>query len=194
VKYSAKRKVLQRCNNLGQKNAWMTWELMEVWLGCVWEYWAGVLSRVWSMLAMDTFCGHLSVRIKNRLRHKNTNLVIIPSGMRSQLEPLDVLVNKPFKYLVCKHCDAWLNKDNHILTTSDKIKKASASIIAEWISKAWKEVPDNIIPESFLKCYLSNMDDGMQNNMLWDDGEQSGEGSSSSEMQLKDHWTNFLIK
>jgi hypothetical protein len=51
----------------------------------------------------------------------------------------------------------------------------------EWISKAWKEVPVNIIPKSCLKCCLSNMEDGTQDEMLWDDNEQSGEGASSSE-------------
>jgi hypothetical protein len=47
----------------------------------------------------------------------------------------------------------------------------------EWTSKAWKKVPVNIIPKSFLKCCLSNAQDGMQD----DDSEQSGEGASSSE-------------
>jgi hypothetical protein len=32
-----------------------------------------------------------------------------------------------------------------------------------------------------LKCCLSNAEDGMQHDILWDDGEQSGEGTSSSE-------------
>jgi hypothetical protein len=114
--------------------------------------------------------------------------------MTSQSQPFDVSINKPFKHLVHKPCVAWLNKDNHILTAIGKIKRASVSITVEWISKAWKEVPDSIIPESFLKCYLSNVEDGTQNDKLWDDSEQSGEGSSSSEMQLKDHWMNFLIK
>jgi hypothetical protein len=70
-----------------------------------------------------------------------------------------VSFNKPFKHLVCKRYDAWLNKDNHIFTPRGKIKRASASIIVEWILKAWKEVPVNIIPKSFLMCCLSNAED-----------------------------------
>jgi hypothetical protein len=66
------------------------------------------------MLAMDAFHGHLSDRMRNRLRNKNTDLVIIPNGMITQLQPLDVSINKPLKHLVGKQCDAWLNKDNHI--------------------------------------------------------------------------------
>jgi hypothetical protein len=59
--------------------------------------------------------------------------------MTSQLQPLDVSINNPFKHLVRKHCEVWLNKENHVLTSSGKIKKASASIIVEWISKVWKK-------------------------------------------------------
>jgi hypothetical protein len=90
------------------------------------------------MLAMNVFRGHLSDRIINRLRNKNTDLVIIPDGMTSQLQPLNVTINKPFKHLVHKHCDPWLNKGNHILTLSEKIERSSASVMVEWISKSQK--------------------------------------------------------
>jgi uncharacterized protein YbgA (DUF1722 family) len=65
---------------------------------------------------MEAFCGYLSERIRNRLRNKNASLVIIPNGMISQLQPLDVSIKKPFKHHVCKHCDAWLNKQSYIDT------------------------------------------------------------------------------
>jgi hypothetical protein len=97
--------------------------------------------------------------------------------MASQLQPLDVSINKPFKHLVSKHCDAWLNKDNHILTLN---KSASVSIIVEWISKAWKKVALNIIPKPFLKCCLSKAEGETQDDILLDDSEQSGKGPSSS--------------
>jgi hypothetical protein len=73
--------------------------------------------------------------------------------MTSQLQPLDVSINKSFKHLTCKHYDTWLNKVNHILTPGVKIKRASVSII-QWISEAWKEVSVIIIPKSFLKRFV----------------------------------------
>jgi hypothetical protein len=51
----------------------------------------------------------------------------------------------------------------------------------EWISKAWKEVPVNIIPKSYIKFCLSNAEDGMEDDILRDDRKQSGKGASSSE-------------
>jgi hypothetical protein len=98
-------------------------ELLEDWLGCVWERRPGALSKPRSVLTMDTYRGHLSGRIRNRLRNKNTDLAIIPSGITSQLQPLDVSFNKSFKHLVRKHYVAWLNKHNHTLTPSGKIER-----------------------------------------------------------------------
>jgi hypothetical protein len=62
-----------------------------------------------------------------------------PSGMTSKLQPLDVSINTPFKHLVHKHYDAWLNKDDHIFTPSAKIKRTSVSIIVKWIPHSWKK-------------------------------------------------------
>jgi hypothetical protein len=64
-----------------KNNAWMTSKLMEEWLECVLECQPGALSKPRSILAMDAFHGHLSKMIRNRLRNKSTDLVIIPSGI-----------------------------------------------------------------------------------------------------------------
>jgi hypothetical protein len=69
--------------------------------------------------------------------------------MTSLLQLLDVSVNKVFKYLVCKRYVAWMNKDNHILTLNGQNKKSISVNNSGVISKAWKEVPVNIIPVVF---------------------------------------------
>lgn len=56
----------------------------------------------------------------------------------SQLQPLGVCVNKPFKYYIREKYENWLHLDNHALTTSKKVKKASASTIVKWVSAARK--------------------------------------------------------
>jgi hypothetical protein len=110
--------------------------------------------------------------------------------MTSQLQPPDVSINIPYKHLLCKHYDAWRHKDNHILTTSGTIKRASALIIVKWTAKAWKEVPVNITSKSFLKCCLSNEED----YILWDGSEQNGEAASPSEKESATEQTSRLNK
>jgi hypothetical protein len=41
-------------------------------------------------------------------------------------------------------------------------------------------VPVNITPKSFLKCCLCDAEDEMQDDIIWDDSEQSGNNASSS--------------
>jgi hypothetical protein len=44
----------------------------------------------------------------------------------------------------------------------------------KWIN-AWKEVLDQIIKISFLKFFLSNSEDGTQDNIVWDNSISSDE-------------------
>jgi hypothetical protein len=67
------------------------------------------------------------------------------------------------------------------------------------ISQVSKEVSVSIIPKSYLKCCLSNAEDGTQDDIPWEDGEhgeQTGEGASSSEneSETEGHSRILLIK
>lgn len=173
-----------------QPNAWMTSDLMDDWLRSVWERRPGALFKRNAMLVMDAFRGHLTDTVKNRLKRENCDLVVIPGGMTSQLQPLDVAVNKPFKDRVRKYYSEWLCSEDHALTASGKIKKASAANIVEWISKAWKEVPETVVKKSFLKCCLTNNEDGSQDDALWEDNDAAESSSSDSNTDTTDDDAN----
>lgn len=134
-----------------------------------------------NMFAIDTFHDHLPSRIRCRRRNDNTNSFIIPSGITSQLEPLDVSVNKRFKHLVCKHCGTWLNKVSNILTSSGKITRAS--LVVKWIHKAWKEVWVSVIPKSFLSAVC----------LMWTMTFFGTTVLQEMKAWLPDHWTDFPI-
>ena len=76
---------------------WMMHELMLDWLENVWGQRPGALLNLPSMLCLDAFWGHLNDEIKNKIHRLKSELVAIPTGMMSVLQPLDVSVNKPFK-------------------------------------------------------------------------------------------------
>lgn len=71
-------------------------QLVQDWLRTVWSK-VGGLSRRKSMLVWDSFRAHLSKPVRSTLRSINTECVVIPGGMTSMLQPLDVSINKPFK-------------------------------------------------------------------------------------------------
>jgi hypothetical protein len=100
--------------------------------------------------------------------------------MRSQLQPPNVSINKPFKHLIHRHHDDWLNKDNHILTPSGKIKSISTDnsgvdikILERSASQYYSKIVFKVV---FVSCGRWNA-----NDILWDESEQSGVDASSSE-------------
>jgi hypothetical protein len=88
--------------------------------------------------------------------------------MTSQLQPLDVSVNKTCKNYLGKEYEAWLLSENLPLTPSGKIKRASASKLAERVSVAWKKIAGKTVEQQFKKCCITNSLDGTENYILWD--------------------------
>lgn len=66
------------------------------------------------------------------------------------------------------------------LTPSGKMERSS-SVIVEWISKAWKKFQSVLFQNHFQSACLSDAENGTEGGVLWDVGEQSGGGASSSE-------------
>ena len=80
-----------------QEKGWMTEGLMLEWLKIVWGRRPRAYLNQPSMLVLDAFKGHLTDSVENQLCKMNTELVIIPGGITSVLQPMDVSINKPFK-------------------------------------------------------------------------------------------------
>jgi len=63
----------------------------------VWSQRTPLLNNPRSLLVLDSFRGHLTDPVKDRFKEKNTNMAVIPGGLASKLQPLDVYINKSFK-------------------------------------------------------------------------------------------------
>jgi hypothetical protein len=81
------------------------------------------------MLVLDSFKKHLTQQVKEEMRKANTDLIMIPGGMTSQLQVLDVVVNKPFKDHLRQLNTDWLLDGNHALTPGGKLKKPSVTML-----------------------------------------------------------------
>ena len=53
---------------------------------------------------VDSFTAHKTEAVKQRFYEKRTDLAVIPGGLTSRLQPLDVSLNKPFKAKVINSC------------------------------------------------------------------------------------------
>lgn len=162
-----------------QAQGWMTSELMVDWLKTVWLRRPGALFHLPSMLVLDSFRGHITEEVKDQCRKHDSDLVVIPGGLTSLLQPLDVSINKPFKANLRAEYEAWIRDGARERTPAGKIRKASPATIAQWVSDAWKAIRPEIVEKSFKKCSISNALDGTEDDILWEDNLAGNSDSDS---------------
>jgi len=118
---------------------------------------------------MDSFEGHKTDTIKNIALNENTDLAIIPGGLTSIVQPLDVCLNKPFKDRLREKWNIWMSSGQFSYTKGGNLKKPEHGIICKWILEAWAEIPKEMIVKSFKKCGISNAMDGSEDDLFGQD-------------------------
>ena len=98
-----------------QAKGWMDKSLVKDWLNSIWIKVGGLL-RKRNLLVWDSFRAHLSDNVKRVLKSSRTDVAVIPGGMTSLLQPLDVGVNKPFKDNLRQYWNEWMLAGNHTFT------------------------------------------------------------------------------
>ena len=153
---------------------WMDEVLVKNWLETVWKKVGGMRKRK-SMLVWESYRGgHLSESVKRKMRELQTVPAIIPGGMTSMVQPLDVCVNKPFKDRVRKRWQEWMMDGEHTFTSGGRMRKVGLVEICEWIKKSWDDIPADLIRHSFKRCCITNAFDGIEDDMFWEDNPFEG--------------------
>jgi len=101
----------------------MSTQQMMDWITSIWNRWQGGVCKENSLLVLYAFKGHVADEVKATLQKGNCETVIIPGGMTSQLQTLDIFINKPFKARVRDQYEDWLSLGNLLLTPTGKIKR-----------------------------------------------------------------------
>ena len=105
-----------------QEKGWMDGDIMKVWIERVWRSRIGGLGRRRSLLVLDSFEAHKTEQVKRSFKSENTDLAVIPGGLTSVLQPLDVCLNKPFKDTVRQKWMTWLAEGIQELTAGGRQK------------------------------------------------------------------------
>lgn len=98
----------------------MSAELMVDWIKTVWGRRPGGLLYP-AMLVLDSFRGHLVEAVREKLKEFRMDIAVIPGGLTSVLQPLDMSLNKPFKDNVRRLYTNWMAAGQHQLTPGGKI-------------------------------------------------------------------------
>nr|XP_006817663.1 PREDICTED: pogo transposable element with KRAB domain-like [Saccoglossus kowalevskii] len=117
----------------------------------------------------DSCTVHLTDNVKAALRERNIDVAVIPGGLTSILQPLDIGINKPIKETMHDLWDLWMKEGEAEFTPTGKRKCPSREMVVQWVSKPWEKLSETTIQRSFLKPGISNNLDGMEDDLLFDD-------------------------
>lgn len=109
--------------------------------------------------------------VKAKLRQKNTDVAVIPGGLTSVVQPLDVCLNKPFKDKLRQKWTDWMIEGEKTYTKGGIMRAAALETVSHWVVESWNEVSDAVVERSFKKCAISNALDGIEDDMIWDDND-----------------------
>ena len=159
-----------------QEKGWMNQDGMKLWWKKIWMRRSGALLRKPALLVFDQFRTHLTEETKKLAADSKTQVVVIPGGFISQLPPLDVSINKPFKNSMREEWTKWMQDAKSNLTPTGKVRKPILGEVCSWVIKAWNGVKPEVIIKFFKKCGISNAMDGTEDDAIFDLSDSSDDG------------------
>ena len=111
----------------------------------MWSRHPGGLLEKPALLVLDQFRAHTTEATKKGFKEEKTHLAIIPGWLTSQLQPLDVSINKPFKVVMREERNKWMAAGNHDLTPTGRMQRPTTTQVREWVKTSWQSVKDETV-------------------------------------------------
>ncbi|CAB4413248.1 unnamed protein product [Rhizophagus irregularis] len=124
-------------------------------------------SRLPAMMVYDSFRGHLEESVKQKFKDNHVELAVIPGGLTSICQLLDVAINKPFKDNLRKEWYYWMNNGGAGYTAAGNLRRAKISEVCRWVKRSWENVSEEIIIRTFKKCGISNALDETEDDEIY---------------------------
>ena len=142
------------------------------------------------LLVWDSCATHLTGKVRAELDKRNIDVAVIPGGLTSLVQPLDVAVNKPMKDNMKKLWSTWMESGKGDYNNQGKRKPPTKEQVTTWVGEAWDDIDPEIITNGFLRCGISNKLDGTQDHFLYEglvkfSEEEQGDSEDDDEV-LKD--------
>ena len=67
----------------------------------------------------------------------------------------------------------WMAAEEYTLTAVRNMRAPPLPTQAQWVKESWDDVKVPTIVKSFKKCCISNAMDGTEDDMLWEDAEET---------------------
>ena len=157
IKVVKENKVFVVC----QQDPWFDDKTFIKWLHYVWFRTYSFRNIKNSILYFDRHVSHLTDDIKKMFSQNSCFYRLIPPGLTSYCQPLDLCANKPFK-------NAIQNKYREFCVRVRNMKKPTPEDLIDWVSEVWWSniIPINSIKLSFKVGGINLKLDGSEDSMF----------------------------
>ncbi len=133
------------------ENGWITEKLMGDWIKKIWNRTILNPSQL-KMLILDKCSSHVRESVVKSITENGNYIDFVPAGCTSLVQPLDLVVNKPFKDHLRVLYEDWLENEGikeKNRTKQGYLKAPSDIKIMQWIREAWDKIDETLIIKSF---------------------------------------------
>nr|XP_050043450.1 uncharacterized protein LOC126540656 [Dermacentor andersoni] len=160
----------------------MTSEKMQEWLSRIW---GPNVDDVRHLLVLDQAPIHKTQAAKNAFEERDTNVLYVPAGCISILQPADIYWNKPFKSTLRRLWEEYMREEERM--PKGNLKKPSRQHALDFVAEAWAAVPEGTVARSFDRCGITNALDGSE------DGDLHG-GLADVGVVAPKHWRGLQVE
>ena len=148
-----------------QAKGWMDTELMHGWFRAIILPYT---KKRRTLLVIDSFSAYTTEEFLEEAKANMVDVVIIPGGCTSKVQPLDVCLNMPFKNILQKKWVEYIESQVEANPNLDKLVTASKEKCCEWIKDGQDYLKDNeaMVKKSFLVCGINNALNGSENHLI----------------------------
>ena len=118
---------------------------------------------------------------------KRNKLVLRQKTKISQRLPDDLVsLNKPFKDRLREKWMTWIMSGEKTFTPGGQLRAASLVTVCQWVKESWQELSKEMVERSFKKCGISNALEGTEDDLVWEEEEDSSQVEEEPDCDVYD--------
>ncbi len=123
-----------------QVNAWCDESVMHFWVSDMWRRPIAPEAQKPKLLIADVHKAQTTTAIMNALAKCKTEVILVPPGCTSLVQPLDVSFNAEFKSLIDKLQTEHMHDNLDDYVSNSFTASARRVLITKWVGEAWEKV------------------------------------------------------
>eukprot|EP00743_Colponemidia_sp_Colp-15_P000670 GILK01000746.1.p1 GENE.GILK01000746.1~~GILK01000746.1.p1 ORF type:complete len:487 (-),score=62.18 GILK01000746.1:112-1572(-) len=112
------------------------------------------------LLSMDSFSAHTVTSVTSKLQDLKFTTTVIPGGLTSRLQVMDVSVNHPFKMYYRQEYTDWMLYAAPRFTKAGFRKCPTRKEVVDMVLNAWGKIKQETISKGFKVCGFVDLDGG----------------------------------